>query len=129
MDLGLQNKNIIVTGGTRGMGRRGSLGAAEGANVSICGRTSKFDVAIMNLQNMAHKFMGQFVISPTRNIGLYRGGSDALGGIDGLVNNPSGFGNSDDEESWSRGIDIDVMGVVCCTWAATDALKASKEPL
>ena len=40
MDLGLQNKNIIVTGGTRGIGLAAAAAcAAEGANISICGRT------------------------------------------------------------------------------------------
>ena len=36
MDLGLQNKNVIVTGGTRGIGLAAAAAcAAEGANVSI----------------------------------------------------------------------------------------------
>ena len=48
MDLGLQNKNIIVTGGTRGIGLAAAAAcAAEGANVSICGRTQQsLDAAI-----------------------------------------------------------------------------------
>ena len=39
MDLGLQGKNAIVTGGSRGIGRSTALAfAAEGANVAICAR-------------------------------------------------------------------------------------------
>ena len=130
MDLGLQNKNIIVTGGTRGIGLAAAAAcAAEGANISICGRTQQsLDTAITNLQKHSTRVHGAICdIADAEQIKAYvAAAADALGGIDGLVNNPSGFGNSDDEESWSRGIDIDVMGVVRCTWAATDALKASK---
>ena len=40
MDLGLQNKLALVTGGSRGLGRECALSLArEGARVAICGRT------------------------------------------------------------------------------------------
>ena len=40
MDLGLQGKKAIVTGGTRGIGRAiATLLASEGADVAICART------------------------------------------------------------------------------------------
>ena len=39
MDLGLAGKNVIVTGGSRGIGRASALEfAAEGANLAICAR-------------------------------------------------------------------------------------------
>ena len=107
MDLGLQNKNIIVTGGTRGIGLAAAAAcAAEGANVSICGRTQQsLDAAITNLQKHGSQVHGAICdIADAEQIKAYvAAASDALGGIDGLVNNPSGFGNSDDEESWSEG--------------------------
>jgi 3-oxoacyl-[acyl-carrier protein] reductase len=41
MDLGLKGKRAIVTGGTKGIGRRcADLLADEGAHVSICARTA-----------------------------------------------------------------------------------------
>ena len=50
----------------------------------------------------------------------------ALGGIDGLVNNPSGFGATDDEDGWKKSMDVDLMGVVRAIWAAYPHLVASK---
>ena len=40
MDLGLTGKNVVVTGGSKGIGRAIALAfAAEGANVATCART------------------------------------------------------------------------------------------
>ena len=42
MDLGLRDKNVLITGSTAGIGRRiANLFAAEGANVAICSRTEE----------------------------------------------------------------------------------------
>ena len=45
MDLGLKSKNVLVTGGSKGIGLAiAELFAAEGANVAICARNAD-DVA------------------------------------------------------------------------------------
>ena len=49
--------------------------------------------------------------------------AESLGGIDILVNNASGFGASDDEEGWTRSIDIDVMATVRASRAAIPLIE------
>jgi len=52
--------------------------------------------------------------------------AEALGGIDILANNASGFGSSNDEAGWARSIDVDLLGTVRSTWAAVPFLTASR---
>jgi len=47
----------------------------------------------------------------------------ALGGIDILVNNASGFGMKDDESGWLASVDIDLMATVRATQAAAPFLE------
>jgi 3-oxoacyl-[acyl-carrier protein] reductase len=51
---------------------------------------------------------------------------EALGGIDVLVNNASGFGSQDTEEHWAQGLSVDVMATVRATHAALPFLETSK---
>lgn len=130
MELGLTNKNIIVTGGTRGIGLAAAKAcAAEGANISICGRTqASLDAATAELQVYGTQVHGAIcdIADPDQIKTYIEAAASALGSIDGLVNNPSGFGSSDDEEGWGKGLDVDVMGVVRCTWAAKAQLQQSQ---
>ena len=50
----------------------------------------------------------------------------ALGGIDVLINNASGFGFGNDETAWSAGVDVDLMATVRASSAAEPFLIASK---
>ena len=50
----------------------------------------------------------------------------ALGGVDVLVNNASGFGARDTEEDWARGLNVDVMATVRASRAAAPFLRATQ---
>ncbi len=51
------------------------------------------------------------------------GAGQALGGIDLLVNNASGFGMKDDEAGWLAGLNVDVMATVRATQAAVPFME------
>jgi len=127
MDLGLAGKGIIVTGGTRGIGLAiADVCAMEGAKVAVCGRTAEH-LEAAQAQLAAH---GGTVHAALCDVGdpeaiaaFIADAVAALGGLHGLVNNPSGFGSADDEESWKRSLEIDLMGTVRATWAALPHLK------
>lgn len=130
MDLGLKGKRVVVTGGSRGIGLAiAEACAAEGAAVSVCARGADGVATAVNaLKAKGGQAHGQAcdVGDPDAIAGYVAAAATALGGIDVLVNNPSGFGQSDDEEGWKRGLDIDLMGVVRCTWAALPHLEKSR---
>lgn len=129
MDLGLSGKAIIVTGSTRGIGLSiAEACAVEGASVAICGRRADhLDAAREQLE--AH---GGTVFATTCDIGdpqqvdhFVDSAVEALGGLNGLANNPSGFGHSDDETGWRQSMEVDLMGTVRTTWSALPHLKAA----
>ena len=96
MDLGLAGKNVIVTGASRGIGRATALQfAKEGANVAICARgLEALEKTEQELQ--AHGgavFAKSCDVSDMDALTAFLGeANNALGGVDILINNPSGFG-------------------------------------
>jgi 3-oxoacyl-[acyl-carrier protein] reductase len=116
MELGLKDKGVIVTGGSRGIGFAiAEAFAKEGANVSICARSQG------PLDDAKEKLAGYdgTVHAVTCDVAdgealkaYIEEAHMALGGLDVLVNNPSGFGRTDDDEGWRKSVDIDLMPVV-----------------
>ncbi|MEE7561236.1 SDR family oxidoreductase, partial [Xanthomonas sp. Kuri4-2] len=49
----------------------------------------------------------------------------ALGGLDVVVNNASGYGHGSDDASWQAGFDVDLMAAVRCNRAALPHLRRS----
>ena len=119
-------KRVIVMGGSRGIGRSIALGFAKaGAAVSICARSpGPLDATRKEIEANGVKAHSATVdLADADAIGAYvPAAAAALGGLDVLVNNASGFGMSDDEEGWAASLSVDVMAVVRGTRAAIPLL-------
>ena len=129
MDLGLQGAKALITGGSRGIGFYIAKALrAEGASVAICGRTqATLDSAAEEL-----RAIGPGTVY-TEALDLQDGAAvrqfaknaiEALGGLDIVVHNASGFSGQGDE-AWQRSWDIDVMAGVRIIETAQPAPEAS----
>ncbi len=130
MQLDLTGRNAIIAGGSRGIGRSIALAFARaGANVSICARGEAAlratETELGHFGHIVHAApcdladgpaVAKYVVAAAR----------ALGGIDILVNNASGFGLSDDEAGWSASINVDLMAPVRASRAALPYLEKSR---
>ncbi len=124
------SRRAVVCGGSRGIGRSIALGLAQaGAAVSICARGAETLEAtrgeIAEFGHAAHA--GICDLADGAAIRRYiADAAQALGGIDILVNNASGFGSSDDEAGWAVSVAVDMMAIVHATQAALPFLKQDK---
>ncbi len=127
MDLGLAGRNVVITGGSKGIGRATALAFAdEGANVAICARSEgPLESTAKELESRGVRAYAApcDVVDADALGGFLDAARDALGGVDVLVNNASGFGVSDDEAGWSAGFDVDVMASVRATWKVVPWMK------
>jgi 3-oxoacyl-[acyl-carrier protein] reductase len=122
LQITFKDKKVVVAGASRGIGRSIALGFAKaGADVSICARgQAALDATADGIRAFgvnAHAASCDLAEKSAID-GYINAAATALGGIDILVNNASGFGGGDDEEGWKRGIDIDVMATVRASNAA-----------
>ena len=130
MRIDFTGKRAVVCGGSRGIGRSIALGFAEaGADVSICARGSDtLETTRREIARFGHEAHAAVcdVAEATAIRRYIAQAATVLGGIDVLVNNASGFGNSDDEAGWAASVGIDMMAVVHATHAALGHLKESR---
>lgn len=125
MDLGLTGKRALVTGGSKGIGRRcAEILAAEGAQVAICARTEaevKAAAAEMGVLGAAVD-----VSDKTALEAWVKASADAMGGIDIVIGNVSALAVADDEAAWQAGFETDMMHCVRMVNAAMPWLEASQ---
>jgi 3-oxoacyl-[acyl-carrier protein] reductase len=132
MDLGLEGKRAIVTGGTKGIGRRcADLFADEGANVSICARNAaEVEAAVEALRVKGVKVHGGALdVADKAALEAWVADSAAsLGGIDIVVANVSALDMGDTEEAWRHEFEIDLLHTVRTVNAAMPWLERSEAP-
>lgn len=134
MNLKLDNCKVLVTGGSKGIGRAiVKEFLQEGARVSFCGRNQKdLDLLVTETQGKAFAVKGD-VSSSSDVKNIVQKTVDHLGGIDILVNNAGGairYGAFLDleEKDWINAFQLNVMSVVYMVQECLPFLKKSKNP-
>ncbi len=129
MDLQLDGRRALVTGGTRGIGRAVvEAFADEGVAVAFCARDA-VEIASTEraLTGRAGTAAGS-VVDVADALALARWVADSaehLGGLDIVVSNVSALAIPDSEENWQASFEIDLMGAVRLVTAAMPHLLNS----
>ena len=132
MDLQLNGKKAIVTGGSEGIGKAITLGLAqEGVDVAICARRKEpLEAAAKEIADAT----GRNIVPITADLtdteqanAFIDGAVEALGGVDILVNNAGaavgGVLEYLSDEQWEDALQLKFFGYVRCTRAVLPHFK------
>lgn len=126
-DLG--NARILIAGASRGIGLAiASAFARHGAHLGLCARgAGGLQQARETLEALGARVHVHAcdLADPAQIEAWVEAAASALGGIDIVINNASGFGHGDDDASWQAGFDVDLMAAVRTNRAALPYLRRS----
>jgi 3-oxoacyl-[acyl-carrier protein] reductase len=129
MDLQLTGSRVLVTGGTRGIGRAiVEAFADEGAAVEFCARDAgEIETTEKELAGRGAGVRGvQLDVRDGAALtGWVEAAAGRLGGIDAVVANVSALAVPDTEENWYTAFEVDLMHTVRLAQAALPHLEAS----
>ena len=133
MQFDFASKRVLVTGGTRGIGRSAVEAFLDaGARVAVNGRS-----ADSTARAVAELGGSERVVAAPGDVGtasvceaIVAAAIEGLGGLDVLVNN-AGIGvdariEDTDEAFWDATLDTNLKGTFFCSRAALEALRATR---
>lgn len=126
MELGLQNAKVVLSGGSRGIGRAiAEAFLAEGATVAFCARDSAGVAAAQSA--MGERAIGSTVdITDAQAVDTWvEQATHRMGGIDIVVPNVSALAGGSDLATWRHAFETDLLGSVAMVNAALPALERS----
>lgn len=115
MDLGLKDKRVLITGGTKSIGRAiVDAFVAEGATVGFCARDAKLVKEREAAWRLKQARVHGAALDVTDDPALKRWVDDfaAQGGVDHFIANVSALGTDDTPEGWRKSIEIDIVSTV-----------------
>jgi 3-oxoacyl-[acyl-carrier protein] reductase len=129
MNLGLEGRRALVTGGSKGLGAAiAREQVAEGARVAICARSEAEVMAAAEELGVAYAQAAD-VTDPELVRDFVARSAEELGGIDFLVNNAGGAhpGNFDAliDEDWSSDLDIKLFSLIRCSREVLPYMRAA----
>jgi 3-oxoacyl-[acyl-carrier protein] reductase len=131
MDLGLTDRRLLVTGGSRGLGAAIARAlASDGARVALAARQSEA------LTSTAEAIGGHAIAVDFSEAGgpasAVRGAVAALGGLDGIVVNsggpPPGTFDDVDDATWAKAVDGTLMSSIRLIREALPHLRQGRDP-
>jgi len=131
MDLQLNGTRVLVTGGSRGIGR--AIVEAfldEGATVGFCARNADEVAATQHaLQDRGHVQGSTVDVGDADALTTWvEESADGFGGLDVVVANVSALAIPDTEENWQASLNVDLMHTVRLVRAAMPHLERSQAP-
>ena len=133
MDLGLEGKVALVTGGSEGIGKAAaSRLAAEGASVVICARRPDvLETAAADIRKATGgeiKAVPADVSVPEQLEDLFQTVVDTYGRLDILVNNAGtsagGYFGEVTDEAWQADLELKLYGAIRCSRLAIPHMRA-----
>ncbi len=126
MDLGLKNRRVLVSGGSRGIGRAiVQCFLDEGAQVAFCARSAS-GVAAAEAAFGTSAFGATVDVTDAAQVSAWiASAAERLGGLDMIVPNVSALAGGSDLATWRRAFDTDLLGTVAMVQAALPFLRQS----